>query len=543
MVSVIMGLSTGGRGFACEKRMGKPGARRVQCGWFGPGTVSAMALTIRQVVALPDLGLRVLTPNSDLSRVVRWVATSELSDPGPWLDGDELLLTTGMRLRDDPDSCAAYAEAVMASGAAALGFGIGLTFDSVPHALLEAGQRIGLPIIEVPTPTPFVAVSKAVSRSLAAEEYEAAERSFGTQRSLIRAALKEGGDVNVVSLLARHVNGFAVCVDAAGGVRAASPPGAARRIGEWRAELERLRPQGVRASSVISNADEHVAIVPLGVKGGGDGFLILGASSALQANDVAVMNLAVSLLSWGLVRDAGRGSAWHRLAIDAIRREGSAQVPMAELGLGSLEHGSARIVLAIAAESADAGTVSHAGDHAGELAAAINALPSSIATALGDGQVLAFIPESVVARPDARKLLEEAGRAVVSGPVDLDDVPAVEATIVRARRTALSRPGLTRLDDASAIGLAGLVDPGTARAWAHEYLRGLRESSEGPELLVTLRAWLASHGQVDATGSSLGVHRHTVRHRLRRAEALLGRGLDDPQVRADLWFALGQVDP
>lgn len=497
-----------------------------------------MALTIRQVVALPELGLRVLTSGSDLSRIVRWVATSELNDPGPWLDGDELVLTTGMRLRDDPDSCEAYAEAVMAAGAAALGFGVGLTFDSVPRALLVAGERIGLPVIEVPIPTPFVAVSKAVSRALAAEEYEAVERSFGTQRSLIRAALREDGDDKVVSLLARHVNGFAVCVDAVGEVRSASPAAAGGRMTEFSAELERLRPQGVLASSVIANADEHVVFVPLGVKGSADGFLILGSSNALQANDVAVMNLAVSLLSWGLVRDSGRGRAWHRLAIDAVRREGASRVPMAELGLGPLEHGAARIVLAISNECAG----EPAGDPAGDLAAAIGTLPSSIATTLGDRQVLAFIPEQVVERPDARQLLAGAARAVISGPVDLDDTGAVEASITRAQHIAHARLGVTRLDDATTIGLAGLIDPGAARAWSHEYLRDLRESGEGPELLLTLRAWLASHGQVDVTGSALGVHRHTVRHRLRRAEALLGRGLDDPQVRADLWFALGQLD-
>lgn len=515
-----------------------------------------MALTIRQVVALPELGLRVLTPGSDLSRVVRWVATSELSDPGPWLDGDELVLTTGMRLRDDTESCEAYAEAVMAAGAAALGFGVGLTFDSVPRALLVAGERIGLPVIEVPIPTPFVAVSKAVSRALAAEEYEAVERSFGTQRSLIRAALREDGDDKVVSLLARHVNGFAVCVDATGDVRSASPAAAGGRMTEFGAELERLRPQGVLASSVISDADEHVVIVPLGVKGAADGFLVLGCSNALQANDVAVMNLAVSLLSWGLVRDAGGGPAqrggrewrrgwewrrdraWHRLAIDVVRTEGSSRVPMAELGLGSLEHGAARIVLAIPGERAGERSV----DHAGELAAAISALPSSMATTLDDGQVLAFIPEQVIERPDARQLFEGAAHAVISGLVDLDDAAVVEAIIARARHVALARPGVTRLDDPSTAGLTGLIDPGAARAWSREYLHDLRESGEGLELLLTLRAWLVSHGQVDATGSALGVHRHTVRHRLRRAEALLGRGLDDPQVRADLWFALGQSD-
>ncbi|NQW73278.1 MAG: helix-turn-helix domain-containing protein [Actinobacteria bacterium] len=51
-----------------------------------------------------------------------------------------------------------------------------------------------------------------------------------------------------------------------------------------------------------------------------------------------------------------------------------------------------------------------------------------------------------------------------------------------------------------------------------------------------MRAWLDNHGQIDATGVTLGVHRHTVRHRLRRAESLLGVSLDAACVRAELWF-------
>ena len=49
--------------------------------------------------------------------------------------------------------------------------------------------------------------------------------------------------------------------------------------------------------------------------------------------------------------------------------------------------------------------------------------------------------------------------------------------------------------------------------------------------------------EVDAAAQRLGIHRHTVRHRLRRAEGVLGRSLDDPAVRADLWFALRATQP
>jgi len=91
-------------------------------------------------------------------------------------------------------------------------------------------------------------------------------------------------------------------------------------------------------------------------------------------------------------------------------------------------------------------------------------------------------------------------------------------------------------------GFSSLIDAGAAAAWAAEYIAGISSSPESAELIATVRAWLTHHGQVDAAATELGVHRHTVRHRLRRAEALLERSLDDPAVRADLWFALRSVD-
>ncbi len=489
-----------------------------------------MPLTIAQVVALPGLGLALRTDSGDHSRPVRWVATSELTDPGPWLDGDELLLTTGMRLTDDPAACEAYVAALGSGGVSAIGFGVGLSFETIPEALLTAAERAALPVIEVPTPTPFVAVSKAVSRALAAEEYEDAERSFEAQRALIRAAVKEQGDAKVVALVARHAGGFAMLVDAAGVTVCATPASAARRIDEFTTEIERLRPLGVLASSAIATAEEHVAIVPLGLRGSARGFLIVGSTQALRAGDIAVMNLATSLLSWGMVRELDRGQAWNRLAMDVIRREGSGAIPMTDLGLGGLVRDRAHIVVMMPR-----------GD-AGELASMTNVLSGAIASVLDDQQVLAFLPAQVAIGREAGRVLDSARSAAVSGPVDLADPYAVEATIERACRAAVRSAGVTRLDDPAQTGLAGLIDPVSGRAWAQVALAGVLASGETTELIATLRAWLDNHGQIDATGVALGVHRHTVRHRLRRAESLLGVSLDAASVRAELWFALENLD-
>jgi purine catabolism regulator len=49
---------------------------------------------------------------------------------------------------------------------------------------------------------------------------------------------------------------------------------------------------------------------------------------------------------------------------------------------------------------------------------------------------------------------------------------------------------------------------------------------------------LSRHGQWDAAAADLGVHRHTLRYRMRRVEEILGRSLDDADVRMELWLAL-----
>ena len=178
----------------------------------------------------------------------------------------------------------------------------------MPAPLVAAAEKAGLPLLEVPERTPFIAVTKAVSRLLAAEEYDEAARGFAAQRELIRAALTadDGGAAAVVARLAKHVGGFALVLDPAGGVVHASPASAAARAADLAGEIARLRPKGLLASAVVSGADEYVVIQPLGVRGRARGFLAVGAPRAAAANDQAVVNLAVSLLSLSLARSEGR---------------------------------------------------------------------------------------------------------------------------------------------------------------------------------------------------------------------------------------------
>ena len=85
-----------------------------------------------------------------------------------------------------------------------------------------------------------------------------------------------------------------------------------------------------------------------------------------------------------------------------------------------------------------------------------------------------------------------------------------------------------------------LLADDAVRAFADGLLRALHEhdATGRGDLVASLRAWLSRHGQWDAAAADLGVHRHTLRYRMRRVEEILGRSLDDADVRMELWLAL-----
>ncbi len=497
---------------------------------------------LRDVVALPDLGLSLLAGAGGSDRPVRWVAVSELEDPGPYLEGGELVLTTGMRLPARGAALRRYVEALEAAGACGLGLGVGegLSHASVPAGLLDAAEEAGLPLVVVPEGTPFIAVTKSVSRLLAAEEYDEAARGFTAQRELIRAALTadDGGAASIVSRLAKHLRAFVLLLDPAGAVVHASSASAAARAPGLHDEVARLRPQGLLASAALSSADEYVVLQPLGVRGRARGFLAVGTSGPLRAGDQAVVNLAVSLLSLALSRAEGRSAADRGVRAVALRLlldgEG-AGLPLEALGWSRLTDRPVSVAVA-RADTSDPARVQAAEDRVTEL------LPGAAVA----GGALAESPGLVVLLADPADLdglhvgegLEAVG---IGDPARLGDGEALRRSLMRARRALDSGgAGVRRYQDLGA-GLDGLLDPAAADAWAQALLAPLDQPAERADLSATLHAWLARHGQIDAAAGDLGVHRHTVRHRLRRAEALLGRPLEDPGVRAELWLALSRL--
>ncbi|RNG18027.1 PucR family transcriptional regulator, partial [Streptomyces botrytidirepellens] len=128
--------------------------------------------------------------------------------------------------------------------------------------------------------------------------------------------------------------------------------------------------------------------------------------------------------------------------------------------------------------------------------------------------------------------------------------PIAAAAAYRQAEQALSvarRRGrvLVEHEHVAAGSLLPLLADDAVRAFADGMLRALHDhdATGRGDLVASLRAWLSRHGQWDAAAADLGVHRHTLRYRMRRVEEILGRSLDDPDVRMELWLALKATAP
>jgi purine catabolism regulator len=69
-----------------------------------------------------------------------------------------------------------------------------------------------------------------------------------------------------------------------------------------------------------------------------------------------------------------------------------------------------------------------------------------------------------------------------------------------------------------------------------------RDRERSSDLVASVRAFVEAGGRWEPGAESLGVHRHTLRYRIRQAEELLGRDLSVTEDRLEVWLALKATD-
>jgi PucR family transcriptional regulator, purine catabolism regulatory protein len=397
-------------------------------------------LTVESLVS--ELDLTLATGEEKASAAVRWVHSTELVDPTPWLRGGELLLTTGLQLTNAKLQ-REFVERLAEQEIAGLGFGTGFAHKKVPAAILNTARKRDFPLFEVPYELPFIAVTERVFAQLLNERYELLQRNMA-------------GDVLAEALTGRL----------------------------YPDELQaRLRPFGI---------GERSAVLAFALQEPG------AAAQALEA----------------ILERAGAHS------LVALRNGLLCAVVDCE---GSASNGASPARAYTRARESPPGGVPTTGPSTAD------AGPVELARRV---------------REELRGRFGEV-RAAASRPAPTHmlrrSFHEARCALEAVRLANGSAPEVATYENLGAFQLLLSLQDDEALASYCQSVLGPVESDEGEygdELLRSLDVFIEQNGHWEKAAKALYCHRHTLRYRIKRVEALTGRDFSRARDRIEFWLAL-----
>lgn len=497
------------------------------------GYSPAMPVAVRDLLAEETLSLRLCAGAAGLDRVVRWVAVTELADPTPWMEGGELILTTGLRQRTTA-SQAAFVERLAEAGAAGIGFGTGLSHGAVPRATVAAAEKAGLPLIDVPYETPFIALNKLVAERIYAEDHSVQRRLVDQYDRLAQALLSGQGLSALVRMLHRMTRARISLVDVNGVSHAAAP------------------------ASGAAGSDDQVTL-PIEVDGTVVAFLC-AADMKDAASDV--LPFAVRLIGLELARRrsflAGRRELAGQVVDDLIRdviSPAAAERRLAAFGV-DLRLPHSVILGSLTAPVQDPLGPQPTADQADAEVQRLRRLPwstqvtsedaESVLTAVIGRCLVAIAPEGPdgTAAETARRIADALSTVSSEPAVGIGGpyagVDGLRWSYFEAQAALARGPGI---HGGEPLNLPRLLVSSTdlpLRRLGAQILEPLNrfDAEHNGDLVATLYTYLAADCSVQAAAEQLYVHRNTIRYRLDQIERLTARSLHSTQDRVQLWLAL-----
>jgi purine catabolism regulator len=501
--------------------------------------------TLRALLARADLRLRLdaadfLDPDA-LDRAVRWVHSSDLEDPTPFLSEGLVLLTTGTQFEtagDDPAAYRSYVQRLATRGVVGLGFGTEVVRAGIPPALADACREYRMPLFEVPYRTPFIAVARANAEAIAAQSYARRSWALAAQRAIALAALRPDGLGATLAELARQLDtGVGMC-DAAGELVREHPVGGldAEAAASLHDEVDTVLRRGARAGSALRLGDTPFTLQTLG-RGGHLRGVIAMAVGDLDQEGRGVVTAVIAMAGLALEQHQGLSRARGDLRAGLVQslltgKPGLARRIVRDLW-GPLPAAPVLVGVTDASATRSEGL-------AELLELRVDERRGTLFFGRSDDGIVMVVPAADRSPFDEVAERFEV-RIGVSDPASYDDF----ASAVDQARTARDR-GSGPVTDFASIARSGVLSAlsSDARSLAAAELAPLTtyDAAHGTQLVATLRAWLDNDCSHEASARALGVHRHTVRTRLALAERELGADLSTFAARAELWAALRALD-
>lgn len=522
--------------------------------------------TVREVIALESVRVgepRLVAGEAGLDQRVRWVHAADVADIASLLRGGELMLTTGIGLPGDDEGIRAYLRELSEAGVVGLVVELGRRFTgSVPKVMAAAANKLGMPLVELRRPTPFVPITQAVHSMIVdaqLSELRAAEEIHQRFTDLS----VEGADPAEVVHQAAELSGYPVVLEnLARQVLAFDTAGerASLVLDGWEQHSRRVQTSG--RTGYDANSGWLVTMV--GARGQDWGRLLMRPPPGEPPTRlIIVLERAATTLALGrlIERDAeGLARQLHGTLLSALLEHSLPvdEVALRARALGVTLERRRLIGVAIRARAEEVEQLRELTESVGHAVreSALDGLVSQVDD-VAVGALLALRPGA-----DVQAALEGFATAlrrhtkqklIVAAGSDVDSLRQARRSLVEARQVA----DAARHDPDSPlavhrlphVGLAGLLfllrDEPRLQTFVERQLGALltydAQHSREP-LLPALRAYLDSGRNKSAAAAAAHLSRPAFYERLNRIGKVLNADLESVPVCLSLHVALLALD-
>ncbi|KLU62447.1 purine catabolism regulatory protein [Peptococcaceae bacterium CEB3] len=506
-----------------------------------------MILTVREALAMEILRhARVIAGEAGLSREITWVSVLEVLDEIQLLQSGELLVTTAFGLEEDPGLQEHLIPALAAKGLAALAIQTGFYIQDIPSVLRTQADTCALPLILLPQDLAFSTLTQAILRRIIGRQMEHLQYSERINQEFTQVILENRGLVAVAQTLSQLIKRPVRIQSDTGTILAEHPQPCPRAV-----------PLKTVPVAVGSNVYGYISIFTRPHESPPN-------RPAMDAMDEMALRQAATVTALEILKEQAVLEAENRTRGDFLEDMLNGTFPSGE----ALERRARR--LGYEPGRTFALIVLHIDSPADEAAAPAyrEILLASVRpffyhrgcrpTAKVRGETVVVFWQ-LSPREDTGRFkailfaLKETAKKALAGPTlsiasgdlyrDLSKVP--QAYREAASALAVSR-ALGRRDTLALYHELGvyrlLLSAGreTQTEFYQETLAPLAAAGEHGQkaLLLTLETFLNFQGNIKQAAEQLGIHRQTLRHRLRKIEELTGLKASDPEDRLKLQLGL-----
>lgn len=521
-------------------------------------TKSSAMTTLTMLLQQKSLALSLVVRGrtESLDEPVSWAHPCEYADPTPYLDGGELLMTTGLIMPDQyaDEQHRNYVSRLSRAGVCGIGFGVGVHHATIPQWLVDQCIFSAMPLVQVPPQTPFIAIEKAISRAVADERSRDMEQRYRNQQSLIRSIHAVDPISAIVSRTGELIGGWAALLNLSGNIVESSHHFLPITI-DMLGDVPTFTTVG-EARFMSTHGYDVVVLQISSPNGTTMGYLMAGTKGELGTLDHSLVAHAASLLSLAISSSAEAQRILARLRSSMARRCLEGEYESVRPYAQDLWNGMPAepvVVLRVIGDDEARESVQRLFEP-WHRSVAKNLNP--VVFGVIEGDVWAVISQSN-AEEWAGQVTRDS-RLIVgqSSGCTWRDLARGRHEAYQAAQQALAKgcSMITYGQEMEAGTLESLVEPSRMRAFADLRLAPITSLNfnlaVGPhaehidgddEMTVSavrvLSMWLEERCRFEQAARRLGVHRHTMAKYIGIIAKKLQVDLDDANVLSELWYA------